>query len=186
MERSRIITMEVRKVAPKALWANVLLLIGFAAAFHFLAEPLDFSFSIPGILYFIIGYVVLIFIHEAFHLIGFILFAKVPFSSLDVGLNLDMGVAYATTTEPIPVKAMKNALLLPFWMTAAIPGLIGFWLGDQVLVLLAAMLAAGAYGDFYMYKALLKEPKSAWVLDDPELPRLHIFDEKPHSKSPDA
>lgn len=185
MERPRIIAMEVREVAPKAIWTNVLLLVGFAAAFHLLVKPLSFAFSISGILFFIIGYTVLIFIHELFHLIGFVLFAKVPFSTLDYGLNLDMGVAYATTTRPIPVKAMKRALLLPFWTTAAIPGLVGFWLGDQVLVLLAAMLAAGAYGDFYMYKALLKEPDHAWVLDDPELPRLHIYDENPHSKSPD-
>lgn len=185
MERSRIIAMEIRKVAPKALWANVLLLAGAAAAFHLLVKPLDFTFSISGILFFIIGYAVLIFLHELFHLIGFILFAKVPISSLDYGLNLDMGVAYATTIQPIPVKAMKKTLLLPFWMTAILPGIIGYWIGDQILVLLAAMLAAGAYGDFYMYKALLKEPDNAWVIDDPELPRLHIYDKKPHSKSPD-
>lgn len=163
----------------------MLLLIGFAAAFHVFSGPLSFAPSLIGIVFFIVGYVVLIVLHELFHLIGFVLFAKVPISSLDVGLNWDMGVAYATTTRPVPLKAMRKTLLLPFWTTAVLPGIIGFWLGDQVLVLLSAMLAAGAYGDFYMYQALRKEPESAWVLDDPELPRLHIYDENPYKKSPD-
>ena len=34
-----------------------------------------------------------------------------------IGVNLKMGIAYATTDIPLTNRAMKKALLLPFWMT---------------------------------------------------------------------
>lgn len=185
MEPSRVIDINLEEIAPKLLWINILLLVIFAAAYHFFAEPLSFGFSFSAILYFIIGYTVLIVLHELFHLIGFLLFGKVSFDSLKYGLNLKLGIAYATTSTPLPSSAMRKALLLPFWTTAVLPTLIGFWMKDQVLVLLGAMLAAGAAGDFIMYRELLKEKKDIWVLDDPELPRLHLYDSKPINESPE-
>ena len=183
MEPLRVIELDIKEIAPKALWANVLIVVLFAAAYHLAVEPLSFSFSWWAILFFVIGYAALIVLHELFHLIGFVLFGKVPLSSLDYGMDLDLGVAYATTSRAIPNKAMKKALLLPFWMTAALPAVLGFWLESQTLVLLAAMLAAGAYGDFHMYRALLHEHSDSWVLDDPKLPRLRVYADDPNEKS---
>lgn len=183
MEPSRVIELKLDEIAPKVLWINILLIVLFAAAYHLFAEPLSFSFSLSGILFFILGYIVLIALHEIFHLIGFLLFGKVSFASLKYGVNLKLGIAYATTSTPLPNPAMKKALLLPFWTTAVVPTLIGFWIDSQVLVLLGAMLAAGAIGDFFMYRELLKERNDVWVLDDPELPRLHIYESAPTNKS---
>lgn len=183
MEPIRVIELDIKEIAPKALWANALLVVIFAAAYHLLAAPLSFSFSLWAILFFVAGYAILIALHELFHLIGFVIFGKVPISSLAYGFELDMGIAYATTTRAMPNKAMKKALLLPFWMTAALPAALGFWFESQTLVLLAAMLAAGAYGDFHMYRALLQERNDSWVLDDPKLPRLRIYADNPNEKS---
>jgi hypothetical protein len=185
MTPDRIIELKLEEIAPKFLWINVGLLVLFAAVFHFFAEPLSFRFSWPGIFFFIAGYLVLIVLHELFHLIGFVLFGKVAISSLDYGVDLKLGVAYATTNTPLKNTAMRKALLLPFWTTAVLPTIAGFWLGSQVLVLLGAMLAAGALGDFWMYRELLKERKDAWVLDDPALPRLNIYESYPIEKSAD-
>ncbi|MGK7377242.1 DUF3267 domain-containing protein [Planococcus sp. 1R117A] len=185
MEPTHTIELKLEEIAPKALWINVLLLILFAAAYHLFAEPFSFRFSFNGVLLFIFGYMALIVLHELFHLIGFVLFGKVTIASLKYGINLKMGIAYATTSTAIRINAMKKALLLPFWTTAVIPTIIGFWIDSQVLVLLGAMLAAGAIGDFYMYRELLKERSDVWVLDDPELPRLHIYEQNPNIKSAD-
>jgi hypothetical protein len=185
MEPTHTIKLKLEELAPKVLWVNVLFLVLFAAAYHFFAEPLSFQFSLNGVLFFIFGYVVLIVLHELFHLIGFVWFGKVALASLKYGVNLKMGIAYATTSTALRNHAMKKALLLPFWTTAVFPTVVGFYLDSQVLVLLGAMLAAGAIGDFYMYRALLKEPRNAWVLDDPELPQLHIYDQNPNTKSAD-
>lgn len=185
MKPDRIIELKLDEVAPKFLWINIGLVVLFAAVYHFFAEPLTFRFSWPGILFFIIGYLALIVLHELFHLIGFVLFGNVAISSLDYGVDMKLGVAYATTSTPVQNKAMRKALLLPFWTTAVLPTLIGFWLNNQVLVLLGAALAAGALGDFWMYRELLKERKDAWVLDDPNLPRLNIYEHHPNKKSAD-
>ncbi|MFC4713728.1 DUF3267 domain-containing protein [Planococcus dechangensis] len=183
MDPRRIIDLNIEEIAPKALWFNVLLVVGFALAYQFFREPLSFAFSLTGIVYFLVGYVLLIVLHELFHLIGFVVFGKVPVSSLQYGVNLSMGVAYATSDQPVKNRAMRAVLLLPFWMTAVVPTALGFWIGDQVLVLLGAMLTAGAFGDFLMYRELRKEPDDAWILDDPELPRLHVYSEFPDSRT---
>ena len=59
-------------------------------------------------------------------LIGFVAFGKVPISSLQYGLNLKLGIAYATSDRPVKNRAMRAVLLLPFWMTAVLPSIIGF------------------------------------------------------------
>lgn len=185
MTPTRIIELHMDEIAPKALWFNAALLIAFAAAYHFLNEPLSLRFSLGGTCLFLVGYVVLIVVHELFHLVGFVLFGKVPVSSLSYGLDLKMGIAYATTKSPIQNHAMRKVLLLPFWTTAFIPTVAGFWIDSQVLVLLGAMLTAGAFGDFLMYRELRKEKNAAWIIDDPSLPRLHIYDHYPENDSAD-
>ncbi|MGH2316131.1 DUF3267 domain-containing protein [Planococcus sp. SE5232] len=185
MTPSHIIDLQMDEIAPKALWFNIILLLAFAAAYHFFNEPLSFGFSLTGILLFVVGYVVLIVGHELFHLVGFVLFGKVPVSSLNYGINLKMGIAYATTSRPVQNHAMRKVLLLPFWTTAFIPTVLGFWIDSQVLVLLGAMLTAGAFGDFIMYWELRKEKSAAWIIDDPSLPRLHVYDDYPETENAD-
>ncbi|TWT00614.1 DUF3267 domain-containing protein [Planomicrobium sp. CPCC 101079] len=185
MKPDRIIELKMEEVVPKVLWINGLLLVLFAAAYHFFTEPLTFRFSFLGIAFFIIGYLVLIVLHELFHLIGFVLFGKVAISSLNYGVDLKLGIAYATSSMPVQNKAMRKVLLLPFWTTAVLPTVAGFWVENQIMVLLGAMLAAGALGDFWMYRELLKEPKDAWILDDPALPRLNVYEKYPIEKSAD-
>ncbi|MDN7242576.1 DUF3267 domain-containing protein [Planococcus sp. N028] len=185
MQPDRIIELKIEEIASKFLWANVLLLVLLAALYHFFVAPLSFRFSFLGIAFFIIGYFMLIVLHELFHLIGFVIFGKAAISSLNYGIDLKLGIAFATTTTPVQNKTMRKVLLLPFWTTAVFPALLGFWLENQILVLLGAMLAAGALGDFWMYRELLKERKDAWVLDDPALPRLNIYENYPNKKSAD-
>lgn len=183
MAPSHIIEVKMDEIAPKALWFNVVLLVVFAVAYHFFNEPVSLRFSLSGILFFLTGYVALIVLHEVFHLIGFVLFGKVPVSSLNYGINLKMGIAYATTSKPVQNHVMRKVLLLPFWTTAVIPTVLGFWFDSQVLVLLGAMLTAGAFSDFVMYRELRKEKNAAWIIDDPSLPRLHIYDYYPENES---
>lgn len=72
----------------------------------------DFQFSFWGTfsasILFVVLYIVLIILHETSHLIGFMLFGGVPFKSLKYGVNLELGVAYATTDQPLPNHAMKK------------------------------------------------------------------------------
>ncbi|AQQ55217.1 hypothetical protein B0X71_18650 [Planococcus lenghuensis] len=158
------------------VWNAALLLLAMIT-YHLFAEPLSFRFSLISVVLFVIGYLLLIVLHELFHLLGFLLFGRVPFSSLAYGLNVKMGVAYATTDRPLRVRAMRKALLLPFWVTGVLPGVIGFMVPSQLLVLLSTMLIAGAAGDFAMYRELRNVPADAWVTDDQAKPRLYVYEQ---------
>ena len=172
-----VIELDIKKL----MVDNIVLTIGLAILFlgiqYIYYKNFHFSFwqMIVGILLFFTLYIMFIILHEAFHLLGFLIFGGVPITSLKYGINLELGVAYATTDQPLPNHAMKKALLLPFWTTGVLPTLVGFYINSSVLLVVGACLIAGAIGDFAMYKELRKYPKDALVQDDPTLPKLYVY-----------
>ena len=172
-----VIELDIKKLMVDNIVLTIGLVILFIAIQYGFFKDFQFSFwqMIIGIILFFTLYIVFIVLHEAFHLIGFLIFGGVPFKSLKYGINLELGVAYATTDQPLPNHAMKKALLLPFWTTGVIPTLVGFYVNSTVLLVVGACLIAGAVGDFAMYKELRKYPKDALVQDDPNLPKLYVY-----------
>lgn len=174
-----IIELDIKTLAKN----NLIATIGFSVLFVALQGFINKGFSLEitlgsailDTLLFFVLYTVLIVLHEAFHLIGFMMFGRVPFKQLKYGVNVQLGVAYATTEQPLPNKAMQRALLLPFWTTGVIPAILGFYFSSTLLLVVAAFLIAGAVGDLAMYKELRKYPNDALVKDDPELPKLYIY-----------
>ncbi|WP_338046068.1 metalloprotease family protein [Planococcus versutus] len=114
MSPTRIIELKMDTLAPKILWFHVVLIVLFAITYHFFNSPWSFHFSLSATFLFVVGYFILIVVHELFHLIGFVLFGKVPISSLNYGINLKLGIAYATTGQPLQNHTMRKVLLLPF------------------------------------------------------------------------
>ncbi len=175
---TKIIELDLQQIGKtNLLWTislSVLLLLGNSIVHQ------DFSVEMSwlGFLFFIIGYTLLIIMHEVVHLIGFIVFAKVSWRSLEFGINLKLGVAYATTKEPVQNKALRNVLILPFWLTGIFPAFVAISINSPLLALLSAWLIAGAAGDFAMIKELRTIHNDAWIRDDPELPKLYIFEQK--------
>lgn len=170
-----IIELNMRKIAKMNLWLTFVLCFLFIFINSIIHQRFTASFSFWDFLYFCVGYVILIILHEIAHLIGFIIFGKVKFDELSYGLNLKLGVAYATTSKSLKNSEMKKALMLPFWTTGVLPSVIGFTIDSFLLVLLGAVLIAGAVGDIYMYRELRKFPKDALVKDDPQLPKLYVY-----------
>jgi len=172
-----VIELDIKKLMMDNVVVTSGLVILFVAIQYICFKDFHFSFleMIIGSILFVVLYIFLIVLHEASHLIGFMLFGGVPFKSLKYGLNLELGIAYATTDQPLPNHAMKKALLLPFWTTGILPTIVGFYLNSTVIVLVGAFLIAGAVGDFAMYKELRKYPKDALIKDDPQLPKLYVY-----------
>lgn len=171
----KIIEIDLPKVAKNSLTLT-------ASAFLFLwilkiVIERDFSFSLNlwTVVFFIVGYILLIILHELFHLLGFRVFGGVPWRKMIVGVNLKMGIAYATTDQVMTNHAIRKALLLPFWMTGILPSIIGISIGSGLLISLSAFLIGGAAGDFVMYKQLKELPDDWVVKDDPELPKLYVY-----------
>lgn len=173
---SKIIELNLQQVAKTSLiWTigfSVLLLLGNSLV-H---QDFSYDFSWLGLLLFITGYIFLIVLHEVTHLIGFVVFGKVPWRSLDYGFNLKLGIAYATTNKAVQNKAIRKVLILPFWVTGVLPSIIAIAINSPLLALLGAWLIAGAAGDFAMIKELRKVNDSAWIKDDPALPKLYVFE----------
>lgn len=172
-----IIELDIKKLMVDNIVITIGLIILFIAIQYICLKDFQFSLwqTILGIILFFTLYIVFIVLHEAFHLLGFMIFGRVPVESLKYGVNLELGIAYATTDKPLPNHAMKKALLLPFWTTGVLPTIAGFYANSTVLLLVGACLIAGAIGDFVMYKELRKYPKDALVQDDPNLPKLYVY-----------
>lgn len=171
----KVIEIDLPKVAKSSLvlTASAFLLLWFLKIV--IERDFSFSLSLWTIVFFIIGYILLIILHELFHLLGFRVFGDVPWKKMIVGVNLKMGIAYATTDQLMTNRAIRKALLLPFWTTGILPAFIGLYIGSGLLVSLSALLIGGAAGDFAMYKELKELPDNWVVKDDPELPKLYVY-----------
>ncbi|TKI68340.1 DUF3267 domain-containing protein [Lysinibacillus mangiferihumi] len=176
-QKPEVIELDIKKLMMDSVVITSGLAILFVAIQFICMKEFQISVwqMLSGFILFVVLYIVLIILHEAFHLIGFMLFGGVPFKSLKYGINLELGVAYATTDKPLPNYAMKKALLLPFWTTGIVPTIAGFYFNSTILLLAGAFLIGGAVGDFAMYKELRKYPKHALVEDDPQLPKLYVY-----------
>lgn len=171
----KIIEIDLPKVAKSSLvlTASAFVLLWFLKIV--IERDFSFSLSLWTVVFFIIGYILLIILHELFHLLGFRVFGDVPWKKMIVGVNLKMGIAYATTDQLMTNRAIRKALLLPFWTTGILPAFIGLYIGSGLLVSLSALLIGGAAGDFAMYKELKELPDNWVVKDDPELPKLYVY-----------
>ncbi len=172
---NKIIEIDLPKVAKSSLVITASALLVLWTLKGVIDKAFSFSLTLWTVVFFIVGYILLIITHELFHLLGFRLFGGVPWKKMIVGVNLKMGIAYATTNQLMTNRAIRKALLLPFWMTGVLPAFIGLYIGSGLLISLSALLIGGAAGDFAMYKELKELPDDWVVKDDPELPRLYVY-----------
>lgn len=150
---------------------------------HYLINPWShFSIGIFISSFFLVGiyYIILIFLHEICHLIGFIIFCGAPLSSLKIGLDLKSGVAYATTSHFMRNKDIRKALLLPFWLTGFLPFVIAIYYNHLPLSIVSTWLIVGALGDFQMYNKIRKIDSTFYIQDDAEKPKLHFYKKTEH------
>ncbi|MER2000299.1 MAG: DUF3267 domain-containing protein [Lysinibacillus sp.] len=161
------------------IWTVLLTVILIPLNWLIQSQAFEWSFEaiINSFFLFSIYYCALIILHEACHLLGFIVFGRAPLKSISYGFKPKEGLAYATTTKRLSNRAMKAALLLPFWLTGVLPTVIGFYINSYTLILVGAFLMAGAVGDFIMYFALRKYPNHFLIQDDPEKPKLYVYEQ---------
>lgn len=174
------ITFNMKKIQIQMLiltFATIFAGFFLAAIFH---SEITFSITFMKFLFFILLYVIGIVLHELFHLLGFIVWGKCRWSDLVYGVNRELGVAYAGTKKTLRNRAMKKALLLPFWLTGLLPFLIGIYLNNGMLISVSALLIGGAAGDFAMYNQLRKISSEAYIIDDLKKPQLYVYYDNPH------
>ena len=178
-EPDHVVTLDISKIVKQMLYLTLIsflllfsLQIVVNQAFFYTFNLLTFSLDV---MIFSAGYILLIISHEFFHLLGFRVFSKVPWRKMKVGLDLKQGIAYATTPELMTNKAIRKSLLLPFWLTGALPAIVGLYLDSTLLIGLAELLIGGAAGDFSMYRQLKSFPNDWLIKDHPNKPKLFLF-----------
>lgn len=118
-----VIELNMKKIARDNLILTIILivlLVGLNALIH---QRFTGEFTLFDVFNFFVAYIVLIILHEAFHLIGFMLFGGVPYKELDYGINLKLGVAYATTKKPLTNADMKKHYYFHFGLQVLYPQL---------------------------------------------------------------
>ncbi|OMP68051.1 DUF3267 domain-containing protein [Domibacillus epiphyticus] len=178
-EPDRTITFHIKKIQIQALIITIATLVLGAVMMAFIHLESGFNITFLNFFLWLVLYIILIILHEVFHLIGFVIWGKCNRSDLVYGINRELGVAYAGTKKIIQNQAMKKALLLPFWLTGFLPFIIGIWLNSAVLMTVSAFLIGGGAGDFSMYQQLRKVKKDAYIIDDINEPKLYVFEENP-------
>lgn len=184
-EPTKIIELDLPNVMKKSLIITIFSFL-FLIGVHIYQVGFEFHISFWTFLFFFIGYIMLIILHEFFHLLGFRIFAHVPWKSMKVGVDLKQGIAYATTDQLMENKPLRKALLLPFWMTGVVPAVIGLVIENGLLLTLASFLIGGASGDFMMYKELKKLPDNILIKDDPQEPKLYIYNREDLNTTTDS
>ncbi|KFN04082.1 DUF3267 domain-containing protein [Bacillus clarus] len=154
----------------------IAMMIGISSLHTFLFEEFQIEITLPIMFLFIIVMITLVCIHEAIHLIGFRYIGGVPWSELEWGVNLKLGVAYAHSKRPITVKQMKKVLMLPFVPTGILPIVIGVAMNVPALSFLGVFLTAGCIGDLVLYQKVSKFPDDAMVMDHPRKPQFTVYE----------
>ena len=113
-EPNKVIDIDLQAVAKRSLLITVLSLVVLLALKMIIVKEFSFTITWWSVAFFIIGYVVLIVLHELFHLLGFRIFAGVPWKRMIIGVNLKLGIAYATTDHPNDEPCNPEGAPTPF------------------------------------------------------------------------
>lgn len=159
----------------KAVWGvnigAILLFVPFVVLFGLVAvtmldiEATEGQFHFMGVL---LGYLLLIGIHEGIHGLFFKIFC--PENPVKYGVKWKSGMAYATSPGSLYSRwQMVVISLAPFYMISiglTVAAMLG-WLDATSYLLLASMHGASCMGDFYYgYLLLAKFSKANILVED--------------------
>lgn len=113
----------------------------------------------------LVGFILLILLHEGIHALGWKLASGLPWSAFTFGFAWRALAPYCHAKQPMNVVAYRIGGILPLIFTGIVPWLIGLIQADATLTALGAMLIAGAVGDIYVLWSLRGVPSHAQVID---------------------
>jgi len=137
-----------------------------------------FDLSFKGLVIFIVGYIILMFLHEGIHAIGFIVFGKAKKEDVSFGVIIKQGMIYCTTKKPLLASAYKISVILPLIITGLIPLIVVIISGHFNYIFLFSLLVSGAAGDITMFNRIKRLNKNQLILDHPKAPAYYLMYEK--------
>ena len=116
------------------IWQFETIIIGFL---NLLESPFLF------LLFIIVG----VFAHEYLHKIGWMIFGKMPSSTIEFGFQLKTLSPYAHATKPMEISGYRWGAALPFILLGIIPAIIGIIRGNPIYLLYGIIFILAAGGD---------------------------------------
>lgn len=167
----RDVSIPMERINGPALWLSFVLLPLTLAPFvalyggsRLVESPWSPQRTSLGVL---IAVIVLIVVHEAIHAITWVLAAGVGWHSISFGFAWKALSPYAHVDVPIPARAYRIGTAMPGLLTGVVPGLVALLLASGPLMLVSAMLIAGAVGDAIVLWVIRDVPGDVAVLDHP-------------------
>ena len=116
-------------------------------------------------LFFIVGMVAGIVVHELVHGLTWILLTRKGFRHLSFGLM--KGGAYCHIDVPMIKHHYVIGALMPLFLVGIVPLVVAFCIGSLLWLLLGVIFVVSAIGDIMIVWAVRKEPSDALIYDHP-------------------
>ncbi|MBQ7105496.1 MAG: DUF3267 domain-containing protein [Bacilli bacterium] len=147
---------------------------------YFITGSISFIDSIN--VFSLIFIIIILFIHEILHGIGFFILGKVKRKSIVFGAELEKGIFYCMCKEPVSKVNILVALSFPLFFIGILTYIIGIFLGSDLLILLSIFNISGSIGDILMLIDILLMPKDICYLDLDDTTSFTILSKEDLSK----
>ncbi|MFW5973501.1 MAG: metalloprotease family protein [Bacteroidota bacterium] len=135
---------------------------------HGFAWPSSAGLFFARLFVFIVVYLLSVVVHELLHVVGMLMFGRVPLSSISFGHRLSEGVVYVHSNEAMTARAYRGVLLLPGVITGVLPAVWGIAVGSGWITFYGWVMMASAVGDLAVYRLMSDLPSSTRVQDHPK------------------
>ncbi len=142
------------------------------AAFQFLLFALlhpgqEIEFSASSLLFFLVGLLISVILHEVIHAFTWMIVAGLPRSAVSFGVHRPTLSPYAHVNVSITVNAYRLGVLMPGFLLGILPYLIALFTGHDLLLLLSIANTTAAGGDWIVLWLLRRLPSTTMVQDHP-------------------
>jgi len=118
--------------------------------------------------YFILAFVLGAFLHEVLHALGFLIFGRLKFSQIKIGIIWKYITPYAHCRIPLKASIYRIALLLPAILLGICPALVALITKEGWLLIYGILFTVLAGGDLLIFWLIRKVRSKELVKDHPE------------------
>jgi len=153
---------------PIILISSIFLIFPFVLIWDWQTFTKGFHTIYLALPYFISAFVIGAFIHEALHALGFLIFGKLKFSQVKIGIIWRYITPYAHCKIPLKAPVYRVDLLLPAILLGMTPALVALFTGKGWLLIYGTLFTFLAGGDLLVFWLIRKVRINELVKDHPE------------------
>lgn len=126
-----------------------------------------FRYEGSDLLVMLVLFIALIFAHEGFHALGWMLFGGIKPSQISFGFLWKTLSPYAHAKAPMTAQAYRIGVILPLIFTGLLPFVVALALGSTPLAVVSALMISAAIGDVLVLWVIREVGAERLVLDHP-------------------